>query len=245
MLRENRAFVAVLLVLMVWLGAVGCGSSESGDRLVPALDNTANAQAPTALPESQAIPPLTAPRAGPAPQASRTVEIDSTKAQPIFANATRVAPAGRHVVLDFGVKSLPGDGQATTSVRVYMNYYTAKRMQMAMAMSVERHAEVFGALERDEPAELKTPTEVAHRPIYTNFVRLMGTPEELLMEIGINRMPVGIPTEPIRIDFMVIIDYQTGKTLLEQVGSVVSQYEEEHGTIETDVQKRIVGASAP
>ena len=228
MSRQNHAFVTELSLLMVCLIFLGCGSSESIDARVAQFNKTANAQTSHA----RESPPM--------------VEVDQTGAQSIFVNATEVAPADRHVVFDFGLKPLPGDGgptEPTTSVRIYLNYYTAKRMQMALLMTIERHVDVFGPIGQDEPAKMQAPPQVALRPNYANFVRITGTPEELVIEMGLNPMPVGVPTEPIPVSVIVIMDFQTGNTLLRQVGSVLDQYETEHGPIETDVQERVVGGS--
>ena len=209
--------------LMVCLVVLGCGISMWSDPGLPQFNETANAQTSEGRP---------------------TVKIDRSKAKSIFANATRVTPAERHAVFDFGLKPLANDDgvkTATTTVRVYLNYYTAKWMQAALAMSMERHVKVFGPLGQDKPVDLKASPEVALRPVYANFVRLTGSPEELIMEMGLNPMPVGVPKAPIPVSFIVIMDFETGNTLLSQVKAVIDQYEKEHGPIETDIQKRIVG----
>ena len=228
MSTQNHALVAELSLLVVCLMFLGCGLSESVDAVVAQGDKTASPQTADA-------------RDSPA-----TVKLDSTKAQSIFVNATEVASADRHVVLDFGLKPLRGEGgptEATTSVRIYLNYYTAKRMQTALLLTVQRHVAVFGPVGQDEPTKMTVPPEVALRPNYANLVRITGTPEELVMEMGLNPMPFGVPPEPIPINFVVIMDSQTGNTLLTQVGSVLNRHEQEHGPIETDVEKRIVGSS--
>jgi hypothetical protein len=175
------------------------------------------------------------------------LKLDRTKAESVFINATKVTTADRHVVFDFGLKPLAGDDEVrtpTTTLRTYLNFYTARRMQAALAMTIKRHVDVFGPLEKDKPASLKARPEVALRPRYANFVRLTGSPEELVMEMGLNPMPVGVPTEPIPISFIVIMDFETGNTLLSQVNEVIAQHEKEHGPIETDIQKRIIGSTA-
>ena len=50
--------------------------------------------------------------------------------------------------------------------------------------------------------------------LYANFCRVMGTPEELIVDLGLNKQPVGIPTEPIKISQRVIVNFFTAKRLL-------------------------------
>jgi hypothetical protein len=182
MSRQNHTSAAKLSLLTVCLAFLGCGPSESSDARVAQFNKAVN------------------PQTSQARQPPPTLEVDRTKAQSIFANATEVAPAGRHAVFDFGLKPVLVDDGPTapaTSVRIYLNYYTAKRMQAALTMSIERHVAVFGPVGQDETAKMRAPPEVALRPNYANFVRLTGSPEELVMEMGLNPMPVGVPTEPI------------------------------------------------
>ena len=35
--------------------------------------------------------------------------------------------------------------------------------------------------------------------LYANFCRVTGTPEELIIDFGLNRQPMGIPKDPIQV----------------------------------------------
>ncbi len=76
--------------------------------------------------------------------------------------------------------------------------------------------------------------------IYANFCRVMGTPEELIVDLGLNKQPVGVPSEPIKVTQRVIVNFFTAKRLLAALQMAVQRHEATFGVLETDVQKRIV-----
>ena len=49
---------------------------------------------------------------------------------------------------------------------------------------------------------------------YANFCRVTGTPEELIIDCGLNPQPFGMPTEPIAISQRLIVNFYTAKRLL-------------------------------
>jgi len=74
---------------------------------------------------------------------------------------------------------------------------------------------------------------------YANFCRLSGTPEELLIEFGVNPQPMGVPTQPIVLHQRVVTNWYTAKRLLAVLQQSVARHEAAFGTLETDVQKRV------
>jgi hypothetical protein len=44
---------------------------------------------------------------------------------------------------------------------------------------------------------------------YSNFCRVTGTPEELIIDFGLNTQPMGVPTEPIEISERIVMNYFT------------------------------------
>jgi hypothetical protein len=75
--------------------------------------------------------------------------------------------------------------------------------------------------------------------IYTNFCRVTGTPEELIIDFGLNSQPYGTPTEPIVITQRVITNYFTAKRLLQVLQMTLERHESAFGALETDVQRRV------
>ena len=74
---------------------------------------------------------------------------------------------------------------------------------------------------------------------YANFCRVTGTPEELIIDFGLNNQPMGVPTEAIPIAQRIIVNFFTAKRLLGALSMSVQRHEAAFGVLETDVQKRI------
>ena len=82
---------------------------------------------------------------------------------------------------------------------------------------------------------------------YANFCRVTGSPEELIIDFGLNSQPMGVPKDPIKISQRLIVNFYTAKRLLHALHVSVQRHEEVFGQIETDIQKRVVvkdGANA-
>lgn len=84
------------------------------------------------------------------------LQIDEQKMQASYANAFRTNGTPEEVVLDFGLNMpLPiAEGQVPTmnfqlSQRVILNYYSAKRLALALTQLLRRHEEQFGQIELD------------------------------------------------------------------------------------------------
>lgn len=74
---------------------------------------------------------------------------------------------------------------------------------------------------------------------YANFCRVTGTPEELIIDFGLNTQPVGVPDKPIRINDRIILNHYTAKRLLAALSMSVQRHEAAFGVLETDVRKRV------
>ncbi len=75
---------------------------------------------------------------------------------------------------------------------------------------------------------------------YANFCRVTGTPEELIIDFGLNAQPFGIPTEPVKISQRIVTNYYTAKRMLHALHLSVQRHEQAFGVLETDVQKRVI-----
>jgi hypothetical protein len=73
---------------------------------------------------------------------------------------------------------------------------------------------------------------------YANFCRVTATPEELLIDFGVNSQPSGVPTEAIAITQRIVTNLYTAKRLLHALHLTVQRHETMFGALETDVQKR-------
>jgi hypothetical protein len=75
---------------------------------------------------------------------------------------------------------------------------------------------------------------------YANFCRVTGTPEELIIDFGLNPQPFGVPTDPVMISQRIITNFFTAKRLLHALHLSVQRHEQAFGVLETDVQKRVL-----
>jgi hypothetical protein len=91
-------------------------------------------------------PPATPPAAQP-PDYS----LDYTRMSEAYANFCRVAQTPEELVLDFGLN--PGMAPTSEPIkithRLILNYYTAKRLLLALNQFIQRHEQAFGVLELD------------------------------------------------------------------------------------------------
>lgn len=74
---------------------------------------------------------------------------------------------------------------------------------------------------------------------YANFCRVTGTPEELILDFGLNSQPSGAPTEAIEVKHRLVVNYFTAKRMLQALAVSVQRHEQVFGVLETDVQKRV------
>jgi hypothetical protein len=74
---------------------------------------------------------------------------------------------------------------------------------------------------------------------YANFCRVTGTPEELIIDFGLNPQPFGIPTQPIPVNQRIITNFFTAKRMLHALQLTIQRHEATFGVLETDVQKRV------
>ena len=82
---------------------------------------------------------------------------------------------------------------------------------------------------------------------YANFARVTGTPEELIVDFGLNidasqRVPAG-PQAAVSIDRRIVLSFLTAKRLWSAVHMAVQRHEAAFGVLETDVQKRVLPRS--
>jgi hypothetical protein len=74
---------------------------------------------------------------------------------------------------------------------------------------------------------------------YANFCRVTGTPEELVLDFGLNTQMNPVPTEPVKLTHRLVMNYFTAKRLLGALHMAVQQHENVYGVLEIDIQKRV------
>lgn len=74
---------------------------------------------------------------------------------------------------------------------------------------------------------------------YANFCRVSSTPEELILDLGLNPNPYGPSTTPIPLGQRIIMNHYTAKRLLSALGMALQRHEQTFGALETDIRKRV------
>jgi hypothetical protein len=107
--------------------------------------------------------------------------------------------------------------------------------------------------EEQKPAEaaqqqpVQIPVELGSvEATYANFFRVTGTPEELVLDFGLNTQqmtPAG--PEAVKLSHRMVLSFYTAKRLLNALQWAVSRYESNFGVLETDFQKRMRGPVRP
>jgi hypothetical protein len=104
-----------------------------------------------------------------------------------------------------------------------------------------------------QPQQQATPQQVPQFSVdtsnlstaYANFCRVTGTPEELVLDFGLNTQMQPHPGEAIKLTHRLVINFFTAKRLLGALHMAVQQHESVYGVLEVDVQKRVKTAARP
>jgi hypothetical protein len=75
--------------------------------------------------------------------------------------------------------------------------------------------------------------------VYTNFCHVTFTPEELILDFGLNTQTPPTPTQPIKLTHRVVMNFYTAKRLMNGLHFAVSRFESLFGPLELDFQKRM------
>ena len=116
-----------------------------------------------------------------------------------------------------------------------------------MADTSEENVEAQVAVPEEKPAE-QQPQQPQQLQLddsgilacYANFCRVNGTPEELIIDFGLNAQPFGAPTESLKVNQRLVVNYYTAKRMLAALSMSVQRHEAAFGVLETDVQRRVL-----
>ncbi|HEY3963612.1 MAG TPA: DUF3467 domain-containing protein [Planctomycetaceae bacterium] len=92
------------------------------------------------------------------------------------------------------------------------------------------------------PQQVTVPTVEAESlsALYANFVRVNPSPEELVLDFGLNvNLSGGQPT-PVKVSQRLVLNYYTAKRLWGGLGVALQRHEQTFGVLETDVNKRVL-----
>ena len=74
---------------------------------------------------------------------------------------------------------------------------------------------------------------------YANFCRVQSTPEELILDLGLNPTPYAPGTVAVNVNQRIIMNHFSAKRLLSALATALNRHEQTFGTLETDVRKRV------
>jgi len=92
--------------------------------------------------------------------------------------------------------------------------------------------------QNQQPMQVQVNDENA-LALYANFCRVTGSPEELIIDFGLNPQPIGVPKDPIQVKQRIIVNFFTAKRLLAALQMSVARHEAVFGVLETDINKRV------
>ncbi|MES2570045.1 MAG: DUF3467 domain-containing protein [Verrucomicrobiota bacterium] len=93
----------------------------------------------------------------------------------------------------------------------------------------------------DEPKPVSTQIDTSNlRTSYANVCRIAQTPNEVIVDFGMNPNFFGnILEESLKLDNRVILSHDAAKRLCIHLTATIQNFEARYGTIELDVTKRL------
>lgn len=82
-------------------------------------------------------------------------------------------------------------------------------------------------------------------PLYANFARVSGLPEELVLDFGLNPQSPGEQAAPVKISQRLVVNYFTAKRLWMALGAFLQRHEQTFGEVQIDINKRVIPQRAP
>src|ERR1700712_5957619 len=94
------------------------------------------------------------------------------------------------------------------------------------------------------PAQQQTEVHVNDSgtlPSYSNFCRVTATPEERILDFGLNPQPFATGRQDVKANERIVMNFYTAKRLLTALGMTIQRHEGTFGSIELDVRRRAGG----
>ncbi len=100
--------------------------------------------------------------------------------------------------------------------------------------------------ETPQPQQQQAQTEVvvddsSTVPSYSNFCRVTATPEEVILDFGLNPQPFAQGRQDVKANQRLVMNFYTAKRLLTALGMTIQRHEGTFGSIELDVRRRAGG----
>ena len=79
---------------------------------------------------------------------------------------------------------------------------------------------------------------------YSNFCRVTGTPEEVIIDFALNPNPFSRQDQTVKIDNRLVLNQFTAKRLFAALQQTIMRHEQNFGVIELNVQRRLAPGAA-
>lgn len=92
-----------------------------------------------------------------------------------------------------------------------------------------------------QPQQVQTEVVVddsSTMPSYSNFCRVTATPEEVILDFGLNPQPFAVGRQDVKANQRLVMNFYTAKRLLTALGMTIQRHEGTFGAIELDVRRR-------
>jgi Protein of unknown function (DUF3467) len=80
-------------------------------------------------------------------------------------------------------------------------------------------------------------------PSYSNFCRVTATPEEVILDFGLNPQPFATGRQEVKANQRLVMNFYTAKRLLTALSMTIQRHEGTFGSIELDVRRRASGTA--
>ena len=77
-------------------------------------------------------------------------------------------------------------------------------------------------------------------PSYSNFCRVTATPEEVILDFGLNPQPFAQGRQDVKANQRIVMNFFTAKRLLTALGMTLQRHEQTFGNVELDVRNRAI-----
>lgn len=74
---------------------------------------------------------------------------------------------------------------------------------------------------------------------YSNFCRVTGTPEEVVIDFSLNPNPFARQDQTVKVDRRLVLNHYTAKRLYAALQQTIMRHEQNFGVIELNVQRRL------
>jgi len=98
---------------------------------------------------------------------------------------------------------------------------------------------------QDAPQQIKITLDDHNvEAYYSNFCRVTGTPEEVIIDFALNPNPFSRQDQTIKVDKRLVLNQFTAKRLFAALQQTIMRHEQNFGVIELNVQRRLSPSAA-